>query len=535
MATNVIDNNEARVPFFGDRVSFITGLDPLGLQNPSIQAYSLLLPGLNNVTSRIRSYSFYCWLLSEYPKQNKQLEGKEQKKFIRRAEYIIALIASHNKIAAISGIAYAEKVLNETTNKIDLQTGTYNEDGSTTNTYWQYSFGVFGQYYLGSLRQIGLLEEPINEKGEFIGVYRQSSKSLGIKVSGDDLATAFDKNVEIENKLLFFDCIKKGSITLQNLEQLSNDFNLKEVKKTNFENQLLLDLLFDKDEPLIHKELLLEMRKKTLFYLLSFTKLKGALNNQFDFTSYVYQNKGIIDNKQNDCLTGWYYYQLNDYWQLACTAIFNGSLDFILKQNGYGWMNLNSFFQTCKKAIVEKLIQEKFIETDQITVTEFLKADVFNIDEVDLYKEIIKSKIERRMAFGIVLILKLFIRNYENTKELQLYTSKYDIGYDDVLSYYTKFDKYKELTISDFILQFINTRIIYRHQFVAYRKMGTSNQSTHKFMIEESSIRVIGNFDPFFTSPRIRSVINYFQDLGLLDEKNQLSNDGRNLIKTLNI
>jgi hypothetical protein len=139
------------------------------------------------------------------------------------------------------------------------------------------------------------------------------------------------------------------------------------------------------------------------------------------------------------------------------------------------------------------------------------------------------------MAFGIVLILKLFIRNCENIKDLQLFTSKYDIGNDDVLSYFTKFDKYKDLTLSDFILQFIHSRIIYRHQFIAYRKMGTTNQSTHKFMIEESNIRVIGNFDPFFTSPRIRSVINYFQDLGLLDEKNQLSKEGQNLIKTMNI
>jgi hypothetical protein len=298
MATKVIDNNEARVPFFGDRVSFITGLDPLGLQNPSIQAYSLLLPGLNNVTTRIRSYSFYCWLLSEYSKQNKQLDANAQKKFIRRAEYIIALIASQNKIAAISGIAYAENVLNGDAKKIDLQSGTYNEDGTTTKTYWQYSFGVFGQYYLGSLRQIGLLEEPINEKGEFVGVYKQSSKSLGIKVSGDDLATAFDKNVGIENKMLFFDCIKKGSITRPNLEQLSKDFNLKEVKKTNFENKLLLDLLFDRDEPLIQKELLLEMRKKTMLYLLNFIKLNGALKNQYDFSSYIYQNKGVVIRNQ---------------------------------------------------------------------------------------------------------------------------------------------------------------------------------------------------------------------------------------------
>ena len=90
MPTNIIDKNEARVPFLGDRMSFVTGLDPLGLQNPSLQAYAYLLPGLNNVTSRIRNYSFYCWLLAEYARIIQSTDPKEQKKFIRRAEYIIA-------------------------------------------------------------------------------------------------------------------------------------------------------------------------------------------------------------------------------------------------------------------------------------------------------------------------------------------------------------------------------------------------------------------------------------------------------------
>ena len=94
MATKVLDKNEARLPFFGDKMSFVTGLDPLGLQNPSAQAYSYLLPGLNNVTGRIRNYSFYCWLLAEYAKRIKSSDPKEQKAFIRKAEYIIALIAA---------------------------------------------------------------------------------------------------------------------------------------------------------------------------------------------------------------------------------------------------------------------------------------------------------------------------------------------------------------------------------------------------------------------------------------------------------
>jgi hypothetical protein len=43
------------------------GLDPLGLQAPSIRLYQALVPGISNVTLRTRYYGFYPWLSEEYP------------------------------------------------------------------------------------------------------------------------------------------------------------------------------------------------------------------------------------------------------------------------------------------------------------------------------------------------------------------------------------------------------------------------------------------------------------------------------------
>ena len=42
------------------------GLDPLGMQNTSVGLYQKLLPGISNVTLRIRYYGFYAWLSSIY-------------------------------------------------------------------------------------------------------------------------------------------------------------------------------------------------------------------------------------------------------------------------------------------------------------------------------------------------------------------------------------------------------------------------------------------------------------------------------------
>jgi len=53
----VLQSNEILVPFFSRPMTFVRGLDPLGLQNTSEATFAMLLPGLNNVTGRIRYYS----------------------------------------------------------------------------------------------------------------------------------------------------------------------------------------------------------------------------------------------------------------------------------------------------------------------------------------------------------------------------------------------------------------------------------------------------------------------------------------------
>jgi hypothetical protein len=38
------------------------GLDPLGMQNSSVNLYQTFLPGISNVTLRMRYYGLYAWL-----------------------------------------------------------------------------------------------------------------------------------------------------------------------------------------------------------------------------------------------------------------------------------------------------------------------------------------------------------------------------------------------------------------------------------------------------------------------------------------
>lgn len=83
-------------PFWAKSGNFVRGRDPLGVQNSSISVYATLLPGMTNLTLRLRYYGMYLWLLDEYhqlPNENIFKENiKSQYTFIRRAELITAFL-----------------------------------------------------------------------------------------------------------------------------------------------------------------------------------------------------------------------------------------------------------------------------------------------------------------------------------------------------------------------------------------------------------------------------------------------------------
>ena len=71
--------------------SWTLGRDPLGMQATSVRLYRSLVPGLTNVTNRLRYYSFYCWVIQQYEQTEQSGDEGKWRVFIRRAEALYAL------------------------------------------------------------------------------------------------------------------------------------------------------------------------------------------------------------------------------------------------------------------------------------------------------------------------------------------------------------------------------------------------------------------------------------------------------------
>lgn len=62
------------------------GLDPLGMQNSSVSLYQTFLPGISNVTLRMRYYGLYAWLCRAYAQKIGDTNPESWKRCIRRAK-----------------------------------------------------------------------------------------------------------------------------------------------------------------------------------------------------------------------------------------------------------------------------------------------------------------------------------------------------------------------------------------------------------------------------------------------------------------
>ena len=101
--------------------TYSMGRDPLGMQAASVRLYTELVPGITNVTNRIRYYSFYCWVIREFEKIEHTDDEEKWKKFIRRAEaaYVLSCVAfSDDDSGGMAGSDWARLYANKLSNTV---------------------------------------------------------------------------------------------------------------------------------------------------------------------------------------------------------------------------------------------------------------------------------------------------------------------------------------------------------------------------------------------------------------------------------
>lgn len=219
------------------------GQDHLAVQAPCVALYTHLIPGITNVSDRARCYSLYPWLLRAIEHRH----GPHLDHLIpmlRRAECLYTLVAARHAHSdelgdredGVHGPALVGRErllpalhgLEEDGEAIDLAPYATSEESALR--YFKSRFGALGQYYLGPLRDIGVLGGD-GRNGPRYTVER-----------GVPLADAFAAGVD---EALFFDTLDRPALTLEMLDALAA-FCPCRLRDNPTEASALLDLFFDR-------------------------------------------------------------------------------------------------------------------------------------------------------------------------------------------------------------------------------------------------------------------------------------------------
>lgn len=530
MATTVLSKSRFQVPFLSDKLTVVRGLDPLGRQITSESTYGLLLPGLTNVTHRIRYYGFYCWLLDQYAQQVGETDPKRQQNYVRRAELLVALLIRlrGNKPLHIPGSAFADLMIaNNTGGDYKLDQGADTQPGGNMGTYWKYRMGAFGQYYAGSMRVLGLIGTSVHNDQLFVRTHETPDW-----VSGQELAEAFADSIPKDIQKLFLSSVQSGRLRRDMVKQLVGYFDLSRIEHGGTEQATYLKMLTAPDFPALESDTPTYHRATSL--RLALTYLNEGKNRTWE--GFLVDNY-LAAGEGDDLLTlrGWYYYQLNEYWQVACGSVLAALLRVLEKQAG-GYAHVPTFLVELTHQIVIRLQQLlPDLATDSSVGAALTAVDTSGLNEEEYADACQESADDKRpvdqAAAGFALIWKIYQRNRAHLPQLQQYGKAHGLLREgNFIGYAQQLEDKLECSVGEYIHDFLYREIVVRHQYVAMRKMGAGQQSTLKFEIEGEWFRRLDTIQARFSGPRLDVLLQMAVDLSLLDEHNVLTDHGRTLI-----
>lgn len=491
-------SSDTPFPFWGAETKTKSGRDPLAVQNSSVVIYTNMIKGITNVTARVRYNGFFCWLLTLIAKKvassniDKIDSPEEQIKYVRRGELLLAFSMLHNfkDVNGVSGSIFAQNHYDN--DLLNLAAGADLKQDDNPKLYWQHPKGIFGQYYLNVLTELGLINLPDSKHK----TYRVTKKA------GKPLYDAFRESLTENQENLFWESIYSGQISRNKLSefkgialhQIYSDKELNEYKN-----------IFCKPERQDIAKNAISHRISSIKLLLEYINGDGAMVEcrqivlaflKSNFITVLDANLKDITSEQ----LSWFIYELNELSHAAYEA-FHFALLYSTTEEP---QPLNTVLGKLNSQF------EDYSSLHKIT----------NYDIYDLYDEL--QPLYRNKEYGglIYIAATLLIELYKAIKDFiglitEYSTSEdYDVthpGFAPLLLANLVGDENKKcnwLFAEDCIFSAIND-----HLRSSYSKSSIGQGIVHNYMVDDDLIWQLRRTNPIRTSPRLQNVLQYIEDM----------------------
>lgn len=491
------------------------GVDPLGMQNSSVRIYQRLLPGISNVTLRVRYYGLYVWLADRYARDIGDTDQATWQRRIRRAEALYALIAQvKGGEKGVGGAEWAEKRLATAgERKLDFQDDT--EPGSDTH-YLQNPWGVFGQAYQSQLFAIGLLAHAPE--------HEIPTPAPGV---GDELAQAFAASVG-EMGVLFLRTLDRGWTSRKDLEAMSSmaPSSITRGKERDCYQALLLRPFSEPGSPDVE-------RRRTLQLILHWAAATGRTPWSDGLRWSMYS--GFLDKGQPWVLPDyleahrlrWSVYQANEIAHIALETLLKGLLS-----------QLEAYPAGCP---LEQLIAEAVSKVRACFTTEpkdwssFVEAQHLSEDAsstTDANSEWMLTRHSwmrqnqhdmsgAEQCAASVRVLAV-VQKRMTSRKVEVVAELSDLdpqGFHSLLTELAFLEHNANIDFEALLQRLFLERVVRRHLWVAMRKLQYHGDYTFLIDTDDGLVRKRGDDGPVWTGPRLGNAIAFIEDIGLIGAK----------------
>ena len=508
----VIQKNAAIVPYWGKGKEARMGLNQLGMRTIVEALFASLLPGMNNVTDRIRYYSFYCWLFERFKESGVGADGKYHSgdfvRILRTSEYLLAIINYYSgNTLGIPGITYVNNHIDLLPETINLAHGAI-QITDNNKTYLANPWGAFGQYS-ASVVEMSLIG-PTTQDSSLFGV---SLPSPGL-IDGASVAAAFEDSVG-ESGRLFFSCVCNSIVTKTQAKDLVTAFDMHSFKN-DAERDLLINALLQKDRPASDKRDTW-LRRGTIKYLLNYIQLNPSKDfKDQEFAKWMYDGFHQDPSSPTPTLIGWYAYYMEESWQYLSSIAFSKVLNEIDEQE---WKPVRDIVNTITSEICNFITGTN---NPSITLGQAIEG-------------LPTSSVVKTVGQAYTRILELYKENRDYVDVVPKSTAfswLYADGLDEMFGYIRSIDDSLDSGFKEFVSNYLVKDIIYRHYRVAFIKQRQTGIASHKFIIESGCIKRIMNYGATHTSPRLNTLYGFLTDLGAIKD-NRITDLGLDIIKRI--
>lgn len=499
------------------------GLDPLGMQNTSVNLYQTFLPGISNVTLRMRYYGLYAWLCRTYARKVGDTNSETWKRYIRRTEALYALIACRRGgEGGVAGIEWATKTLADTPDgAIDFAPAA--EPGSEIH-YLQQAWGAYGAAYGSQLFEIGILT-------------RSDEHEIPLPSTdiGESIASAFEDAIGPLAEE-FFAVIERGNVTSSELDRF-RPLSPSEITITSDERTLYENLLV-RDEPSDPAAL---SRRLTIRLLLNITALLGHAPrpDEIRWVLYAgYDQDGNALTPSDPPLTvqrkRWWVYHANDLCHIALETLLKFALDTIGTYPA--GIALERLLPLCATQILEATDSQPanwsaFL--DSITPAENAYSDDSDSEWV-LSQNLIRGagRNDNRVCSpetagaAVRLLAILHKRVQTESHDIAVELGGFNPDAFHTLLTETRFLNYHADEGFKLLLErVIEERVVRRHLWVAFRKFRYQRDYTFLIEMDDGRLRLRDIDGPVFTNPRLGPALTFLRDIHLISDQG-LTNRG---------